>query len=162
MLYDAAQTSSWRLQEIFAKLDSNNEGAISRADFRHGLQEFGFDASPADLDAAFDDISDGEGRIQYRNVLSLLRQRSKIIPGAVQDSPTILPNGKPIEPMGASPIGKPLMTLPPSQRTCCDPFNKSSTQSRDRRRGHAVAIHFERMDESRMQSPNDRPTAGMR
>ena len=158
MIKEAVHRSSSQMQGIFAKMDSNEDGTISREEFRRGLQEFGMDASPADMDAVFDEIDvNGSGRIVYGELHALLPRSPKIVPAP--STPVWHTSGMPV---GASPSGKALMTLPPSQWTSCDPINRSSTQSRDRRRGHAVAIHLERMEESRRQSPNERPTAGMR
>ena len=61
MLRDAIRRMSGRLMDVFQRMDSNRDGTISRAEFRKGLQEFGFDASPSDLDAVFDDIDSNGG-----------------------------------------------------------------------------------------------------
>ena len=146
MLRDALHRFSWRVLDIFAKMDKNNDGTISRAEFRRGLQEFGFDASPTDLDAIFDDIDlDGSGRVEYGELHARLRQGQKIssISSASGGQQQSVPRDRSL---GTMPSGRPISSLvPPSQFTSADPFNSSSTQSRDRRRGHAVANHLERM-----------------
>ena len=42
--------------DLFRRWDVDHDGTISRAEFRQGIQTIGFDASPTDIDAIFDDI----------------------------------------------------------------------------------------------------------
>jgi len=140
LLRDMLQRSTRHLVETFRQWDTNDDGSVSRAEFRRGILAAGFDASPTDIDAIFDDIDlDSSGRIDYQEIHARLRQGTSFGASASPGDGLRTPRG--------SPSAQPLSTR--SRWTSADHFTGSSPNARDRRQGRAVSAHLERMAASR-------------
>ena len=77
-LREQIKAKSLRVRELFATLDGDGDGVLSRADWRRGLGDFGPTVPQEVLDSAFDEAdSTGAGVLEFGALDAFIHHRSQ-------------------------------------------------------------------------------------
>lgn len=67
-----------RVSELFQAWDENQDGKVSKREFRRAVKLLGLSASKADVDSLFDSFDpDGSGTIEFKEINAMLRTREE-------------------------------------------------------------------------------------
>ena len=123
-LREALAKSLTRVIDLFKKWDEDDDGAVSKKEFRRAIKTIGFDAPREEVDRVFDSIDeDGSGTIEYTELNQLLRQ------GANTKLDAKLMPGQGDWAVGVGMVPKPAPSPPPAARGPAKGLEKQRVES---------------------------------